>query len=319
MSFGSKNITFRKDLSRLMFSEEMDRNLEILQKFLNKYEVGKQYYREEVVLIESGGTFQIGICNVPEDQLSKVSFDPAEWIIFSPDTLSSGDNSYLRPNPVNINLGGVKIGDTFNGTVQDALDKLLYPFIEATLTFSLSSPREKGIVQNITLTGTVTPNNDTINSIDIVSGGNTIHTSLSNNVSFVDTGVVATKSYSLRVSTNTSVKIASATVIFVAPSYYGVFVDGATENDIKSLSKNIFLKQNRTFNFAPNLERYYYAYPQSFGLLSKIIDQNGFDITSSFSYSVESFTLSDNSLENYYVYKSNADTTQSSFNITFEF
>lgn len=41
---------------------------------------------------------------------------------------ADADVDYIRPTPMTITVGGAVIGTTFDGTVQDALDKILYPF-----------------------------------------------------------------------------------------------------------------------------------------------------------------------------------------------
>lgn len=319
----NKNIVLRKNLLRPMRREEMDNNLEVLKKFFQKYVPGNQYIREEAVLYEENvDDFKIAVCIIPENQLSKTFFDPTEWVIFTPDLNSNGDVSYIRSEPTNISVGGVNVGATFNGTIQDALDKILYPFIKATANLQLSSPREKGTTQNISLTATVNPNDDNVTNIIIESNFTILYTAPAGvfNFVYVDNFISSNKNYSLKVITQDSGTIISDnSVIFVAPTYYGVFNAGATESDIKSLNKNIYLKSNRTFNFNPTLQRYYYAYPAEFGVLSSIIDQNGFNITSGFTLDVVNFTLLDSTIEQYYVYSSNLDTTQTNFQITFNF
>lgn len=44
------------------------------------------------------------------------------------------EGDYIRSIPTSISVGGVTIGTTFDGTVQDALDKILYPYGVPTFT-----------------------------------------------------------------------------------------------------------------------------------------------------------------------------------------
>ena len=64
----------------------------------------------------------------------------------------AGDTSYLRLNPTTVSVGGAPIGTTFSGTLQDALDKILYPYVSPTFqTFyidGLSTKFEVGKVIN---------------------------------------------------------------------------------------------------------------------------------------------------------------------------
>lgn len=58
-----------------------------------------------------------------------------------------GDSNYNRATPVPTTIGGVSAGSTFAGSVQDALDKLFYPYQAPAFTsfsFSQTSPLEVG-------------------------------------------------------------------------------------------------------------------------------------------------------------------------------
>jgi len=106
--------------------------------------------------------------------------------------------------------------------------------------------------------------------------------------------------------------------------YYGATVPAATEAQIRALTKIIEPRGNKTVLFSATNQTLYFAYPQSYGTLSSIIDENGFDITAA-------FTLRPGVLFNlqspnygsgtgfYNVYEYNNLTTVSGFQVTFNF
>lgn len=64
--------------------------------------------------------------------------DEAYWdVLVEPGVGAGGD--YVRPTPMSISVGGAVAGTTFDGTVNEALDTILYPYIEPTFSsFSLT-------------------------------------------------------------------------------------------------------------------------------------------------------------------------------------
>lgn len=234
---------------------------------------------------------------------------------------------YENEEPVPLPLGGVLSGTTFPSgtTINDVLNLLLYPFVSASINLTPLNIFEKGLISptNITLTGNITFNSEENLDISIRRGLTTIYneSGISNpyNINFTDSSPqTATVTYTISVfGIENSSKEVTAT--FVAPSYYGVLSGNASENEIKSLGKNLFLPDNKTLSFTPLEQRFYFAYPSSFGELSKIKDQNGFDITDDFILRVENFTMEDSTIESYNIYEFNSDTTQTNFLILFEF
>ena len=73
-----------------------------------------------------------------------------------------------------------------------------------------------------------------------------------------------------------------------------------TETEIIALTKKLETKGSKTVNYTTAQSYMVFAYPKSYGAISSIIDQNGFNVTDSFVRS----TVTVNSAE-YYVYCSN--------------
>ena len=63
-----------------------------------------------------------------------VSTSPVAWSPIGGGSGGSGDTSYIRVEPVTQTVGGVRAGDTFNGTLQDVFDAIFYPAVPPAFT-----------------------------------------------------------------------------------------------------------------------------------------------------------------------------------------
>ncbi len=81
--------------------------------------------------------------------------------------VGSVSNDYIRSTAMPIAVGGASIGTTFSGTVQQALDKILYPYIGPASSLSGGGVREFGATTSTTLNWSVTKNTDSIFSITV--------------------------------------------------------------------------------------------------------------------------------------------------------
>ncbi len=101
----------------------------------------------------------------------------------------------------------------------------------------------------------------------------------------------------------------------VSPTWYhGVGAAGLTPAQIMALSNFTSEKANKTVSESPTVNRFYYAYQASFGTLDKILDPNGFDLISDYTFRVEDFSGVD-----YNIYEYGHDTTQTSFALSYNF
>ena len=103
------------------------------------------------------------------------------------------------------------------------------------------------------------------------------------------------------------------TITFIQPFYYGAS-DSSTVADFTGLTKNVTPKGNKTFNFTTNNQHTVFAYDSSYGNLSSILDQNGFEVMSGWTKS----TLTVGGFS-YYVYVANSKTTDTNAAFTFKF
>ncbi len=95
---------------------------------LSGFVPGTYYYTSDTV----PGT----LVDVAPDKTNLVLFALSNsQVVVAPDFgVSISGQAYVRPDPMEISVGGATIGTTFTGSVQDALDKILYPYIEPTFS-----------------------------------------------------------------------------------------------------------------------------------------------------------------------------------------
>jgi len=145
---------------------------------------------------------------------------------------SSDCCDYIRTTPTPISVGGVSIGTTFSGSVQDALDKILYPYIgpASSLTIGGSNPREFGSSTAVVLNWTATKHSNNINSIIVDSlpispTGNT-QTGVKNAVGTysLSASISQTNVYGMSVGDGTQTSNNTATLTWMNKRYWG-FVD----------------------------------------------------------------------------------------------
>lgn len=116
-----------------------------------------------------------------------------------------------------------------------------------------------------------------------------------------DSDITTDKTFTLSASDGENTVSKSISYKFVAPYYVGVSITNIlTETDIISLTKKVETKSSKTVNYTTLQSYMIFAYPSSYGAISSIIDQNGFNVTDSFTQS----TITIGTVE-YYVYCSN--------------
>lgn len=141
----------------------------------------------------------------------------------------STDNTYLRATPTPATVGGAVAGTTFSGTVQDALDKVLYPYVAPLPAMSASgATRQFGSSTAVTLSWSVTKKSNTITSITVdgtsvsPTGGNQAGTkAVVATHSSVPVSTSESQSYSMSVGDGTSTPSTTATVTWMNKIYWG--------------------------------------------------------------------------------------------------
>lgn len=201
----------------------------------------------------------------------------------------STDDAYVRPTAVPIAIGGAVVGTTFSGTVSDALDKILYPFIKPTFSaFSITGQNTtlevgdkiSGGLKTFTWT-TSTPNNVTLNTIKITSNTTTLIDLTSNDgTQTIDIGTDIIKTtattynfniYGTDKENNVFTKV--YTVTWKWKIYYGSSsLTTLNSVQVTALQGNV-LNTTRASTYSTTASDYkWICYPTSFGLATKFED-----------------------------------------------
>lgn len=250
---------------------------------------------------------------------------------FSGSYVSTGV-AFSGNRPISLNVAGFKDLIPGGNDVTTFLNNLFYPFQTATMSLTIQNTLvELGTTySNVQYQVTINQNQATsISNLQLSSGASVVRTISSPSFGSNTYAIFpplnlynnTTLSASVTVNNNgSSTSISSSQQVnFIAPSWYGQGANGITTG-VKNMSKYVNIKGSRSFIFNTTNNHFYYAYPNDWGLLSSIIDQNGFNITQSFSNSTGNLLLADGVTNySYRIYQSITPSTNTNFSITFNF
>lgn len=144
-------------------------------------------------------------------------------------------------------------------------------------------------------------------------------------ISIVAPNVDDTTVFNVNITDGTNTPVDSATVTFVYPYLYGSTGTTSTAGLYAVLNKLVKTLANQTVPLSGTVQYFWYGFPVAYGSLTKITDQNGFDVIGSFTnvgtVSVTSTTFGINNwTTDYKFYRTTAATTiPSGAEYTFEF
>jgi hypothetical protein len=215
-------------------------------------------------------------------------------------------------------------------TVESTLAELLdLSYIAPTVSLAGSptnSVREKGdTIASLALTANTTKTLNNITSVQffkdasliynvpspIAGGGSQPYTY---STPFADTAV-----FSATVGDGTGSNTASLTYTYVYPYYYGSGAENLTAAQVAALTKNIVVESTSkavTFNATNHV--FYFAYPAVYGVLTSILDPNGFEIIGGFTLRTENITGLDGNAISYNIYELNNLVTQANYTVIFK-
>ena len=234
------------------------------------------------------------------DDIYRLDITTDTGTIITPNLKGGGSGSsevFDRTDLTAVTVGGLNSGSSVkNKTTKEVLESILFPYQKPIISFSISpntTVYESGTtVSSIKFTISATKKSDIIQSIKVYDGS----TLLTTITSGVASGGTFTYTYSCNITSNTTLKVevsddtstvsATKNITFANKSYYGFVADGTTVNEtvIKALQNNI-LKTSKALNYTGincTDSKIVYAYPQNQGLLSSILDGNGFDYIDSY-------------------------------------
>lgn len=254
----------------------------------------------------------------------------------SPVLINNQQTNFLTDaTPVVQAIGSIPVGYTFsNENIVEVVRKIIYPYLSPQVSMVLNATPsgtnpssyttsgtnnlivEMGNVATFTYTYTMTKRSNNITSVTSVNLWDlpgvpitsTVTSTRVNNPGAADASTFGTKTFTLIVNDGTSSASSSATLRKILPFFYGASTTvvnfGAFQSIVSSLTKNVKDKSDTTAPLSGNNVCIYFAYPSLHGTLSAILDNNGFDVTSSFATSVISINSPDGywSLQNYRVY-----------------
>jgi hypothetical protein len=217
---------------------------------------------------------------------------------------------FIDNNLTSTTLGGVLIGSSFstnsfdngpgyqNWPVTEVLRKILYPYIPPVLQITainnsnLSNPSyaEVGTTPSISLTYSITTyarneaekinpysiSNTNVSGLSFSGVPGTKLNSVLNTSTF--SAIPGLKSWVLSANDSIGSYIATASINFIYPVYYG-FTSSVLTNNYSSLTKSItpYPGLSNSISFTYNGSGYlYFVYPATFTTLSQIQDPNGF-------------------------------------------
>lgn len=234
-----------------------------------------------------------------------LSFDVSQLIGGGSGTGGGGGDAKLtKAITANVTAGAINAGTTLGiglnltGFVEKLLCKDTAPSITINLTCSDSKAytevREAGVAINVTASITITKK-----SYDVATGQVTSPRTI--NEAVTATGGTFNETFSdVKTTTKFSAKatdvknlssIAEKTITFVSPMYLMILpstatIDNVTQDDIKAGTKALRTKGNYQPSVTADGEKVAFAYPKSYGELTKIVDvanniglKTGYDLT----------------------------------------
>lgn len=252
----------------------------------------------------------------------------------------TGNITYTNATPIVSAHGGVAVGDTFdNVPISKVLDKILYPYVAPVVSASAAPANggtyEIGVGTTVTsVTANVTKKARTITKVEVF--GSDSATALATKTEGVANGGSFSLAFSKELKaaaangtrftvkvTDSDNKVTSAntgTFSLVYPFYQGVVAAGATVDAaaVKALTKKVETKGNKKWAYTAANQKMVFAYPASYGNLTKIFDANNFDATGTFTKSTVNVPCADGTSVAYNVYVNSASTV-SGFNMDFRF
>lgn len=186
---------------------------------------------------------------------------------------------------------------------------------------------EKGRLMSFTVNESITKGRDPVTSYTATPDDPgfdvpTINTNGDQSFALSQEAIDSTTTYQVSATDGTENDVHSDTLTFVYPFLYG-------SNDLQSgidhyavLTHLLQTKANKIVSFNDTNKYFHFGYPASYGNLSGIYDQNGFNVTNAFTkltVTVNSAGLDNDWSVSYYVYVTNAKTTIPGYNYTFKF
>ncbi len=170
---------------------------------------------------------QIQAINIRDAVYTLYEFIQSVAVVASASMTASSTYDRSQPSTYVSNVGGVSSGSTFSGTIQDALDRIFYPYNPPSALLNSLSVREFGAPLTVNLSWSAIKSNNTIVSIVVdgipqVPTGNS-QTGVQSTVGThsVSPSVSQTNTFSMTVNDGTTVVSASTNLVWMNRVYWG--------------------------------------------------------------------------------------------------
>ena len=236
---------------------------------------------------------------------------------------------YSSDVPSTVAVGGIPLNYTTTGiTFNDFIYDLLHPYVKPTITFSVSPTTvvyEQGYtIPKLTFTANAKKGSKSITQIAINKNDAVVELSdfdegymgNPNLCHSVDNVKKSIKIYAYVTDGDNIVNSNTINISFIHPIYIGVVdSDKPTQTQIKAMTKRVVNPSNQSYDFTMLNKRMCISVPSNWKIKT-IVDQNGFDITNSFTTINVNITCLDGVTRAYKTYISNVN-TQNNFTVKF--
>ena len=289
-------------------------------------------------MIKTFDTFKPASDEFPVAFAEDIDFEDGESLQEKLDNGTLGGGGSVTLNTTELTsrgVGGVPVGADLDGlTPLEIIDMIFYPYTEPTV--SATGTPNGGIFEigdNKTITNVrvvVTKKSKKITKVEVFDGGvslgllddatiengGTFDFPVSVEVASVNKRLIA----SVTDEQGSEVTAETGAFTFVRPYYIGVCggSDVIDETLVTGLTKKVETKATKTISYTTVNQKMVFAYPTSYGAISKIYDSNNFDVTNTFTKEVISITGLDGVAVEYNVY-TNGTSSVSGFNMKFSY
>ena len=236
-----------------------------------------------------------GFITYNEEDKKSYQWDGQKWTEYTAG--GGGGGTWTSTDPTAVTVGGLKQGTNLSGkTTQEIIDMMVNPYMPPVIGISInpsSTLYEIGKDATVTVTANLTKKTKDITGARILKNGADLKVASSDEITaktFSQANVTfnSDTTFSSKVSdADGEVNGNTINVKFTRKSFYGLIDAGATvdsDTAIEALGSNQLTgSKGLTWNnLTANNQKLAYAYPESFGNLTSIKDQNNFDYISSF-------------------------------------
>lgn len=218
--------------------------------------------------------------------------DTYKWVELSTTSLSANLTEEITAN---VEVGGVAVGDVLSTDMDltAIFKKMLVKYFPPAITLA-STPTNKVVKKGETLTGielsaTVTKKSNEVTEVEFLKDGASlelVNTDVADGGVFTHTcadDITEDTVYTATATDGTEKTEASVKYIFVNPYYNGTCDDPAAIADFTGMNEVLEVKGKKVVSYTADNQYIVFAYDNSYGDLTSILDGNGFENLTAFS------------------------------------